>query len=285
MIQFPADIPFPADRQVPLAVRCSPGGRVWMVDGMVAIVTGAASGMGRAIAARLDQEGAIVIATDRVIDGVASPIRSSFPGLFEKLDVRRKEEWVRVAELASAHFGPPSILINNAGILHFDAMLETSTEQLRDIIDVNLIGAFIGIQTIAPYMIAQGKGSIVNICSIDATKATNGASAYAGAVAAGHQGQCDPPRRHQHADGARSGNDRRSVRCHLPRHSTSAGGAAGGSGGSGSIPRKRSVILLHWHRNCHRWRSHCWKILRSAPRSATGIRPVQITNFARPMGN
>ncbi|XHS01733.1 3-alpha-hydroxysteroid dehydrogenase [Sphingomonas sp. DBB INV C78] len=149
-----------------------------MVDGRVAIVTGAASGMGKAIAARLDREGAIVIATDRTIDGIASPIGTGSHGLFEKLDVTNQDDWSRVAELANARFGPPSILVNNAGILHFSALLETTTEQLRAIIDVNLIGAFIGIRTIAPFMAAKGSGSIVNICSIDATKATNGASAY-----------------------------------------------------------------------------------------------------------
>lgn len=149
-----------------------------MVEGQVAVVTGAASGMGKAIATLLDREGAIVLATDRVIDGVESPLGNASPGLFAKLDVTRPDDWARVAALADMRFGPPTILVNNAGILHFAALLETTPERLRDIIDVNLIGAFLGIQAIAPHMVGAGRGAIVNICSIDATKATNGASAY-----------------------------------------------------------------------------------------------------------
>lgn len=149
-----------------------------MVKGQVAVVTGAASGMGKAIAALLDREGAIVLATDRVVDGVKSPLADTSPGLFARLDVTRADDWTHIAALAEARYGRPTILVNNAGILHFTSLLETTPERLREIIDINLVGAFLGIQAIAPHMIGAGHGAIVNICSIDATKATNGASAY-----------------------------------------------------------------------------------------------------------
>lgn len=150
-----------------------------MVKDQVAIVTGAASGMGKAIAALLDREGAIVIATDQVAADEKSPLGHNSPGIFVKLDVTQADDWMRVAALTEARYGPPSILVNNAGILHFASLLETPLERLRAIMEVNFMGAFQGIRTIAPIMAGAGQGSIVNICSIDATKATNGVAAYA----------------------------------------------------------------------------------------------------------
>lgn len=150
-----------------------------MVKDRVAIVTGAASGMGKAIAALLDREGAIVIATDKVMADGKGPLADNSPGVFVTLDVTRAEDWAEVAALAQARYGPPSILVNNAGILHFASLLETSPEQVRAIMDVNFMGAFLGIRTIAPFMVRERRGAIVNICSIDATKATNGVAAYA----------------------------------------------------------------------------------------------------------
>ena len=150
-----------------------------MVKDQVAIVTGAASGMGRAIAALLDREGAMVVATDRVVADGQSPLGHNSPGTFVKLDVTLAEDWRRVAALAEARYGPPSILVNNAGILHFASLLETPPERARAIMEVNFMGAFLGIQAIAPVMVREGRGAIVNICSIDATQATNGVAAYA----------------------------------------------------------------------------------------------------------
>lgn len=145
----------------------------------VAIVTGAASGMGKAIAALLDREGAIVVATDQVVLDEESPLGHSSAGIFVKLDVTQADDWLRVSALVKARYGPPSILVNNAGILHFASLLETSPERCRAIMEVNFFGAFQGIRAIAPIMAKAGRGSIVNICSIDATKATNGVAAYA----------------------------------------------------------------------------------------------------------
>jgi len=71
------------------------------------------------------------------------------------------------------------VLVNNAGVLLFRSLLETSAEDYRRVLDINLVGEFLGIKAVAPGMIARGGGAIVNISSVDGMKGANGLAAYA----------------------------------------------------------------------------------------------------------
>lgn len=136
------------------------------LTGKVAIVTGGARGMGEGEVVRMVEEGARVVIADVLeAEGSALAERLGSATIFVRLDVRSRDSWA--AALAAAHeaFGPVDVLVNNAGIL-LQAPLATSSEaDIRDVYDVNLIGPFLGIQTVVPDMQAKGRGSIINIGS------------------------------------------------------------------------------------------------------------------------
>lgn len=136
------------------------------LTGKVAIVTGGARGMGEGEVVRMVEEGARVVIADVLeVEGSALAERLGSATIFVRLDVRSRDSWA--AALAAAHeaFGPVDVLVNNAGIL-LQAPLATSSEaDIRDVYDVNLIGPFLGIQTVVPDMQAKGRGSIINIGS------------------------------------------------------------------------------------------------------------------------
>jgi 3alpha(or 20beta)-hydroxysteroid dehydrogenase len=82
-------------------------------------------------------------------------------------------------KFAADTFGGVDVLVNNAGILMFKSLLQTTPEDYRRVIEVNLVGEFLGIQAVAPGMIDRGRGAIVNISSVDGMKGANGLAAYA----------------------------------------------------------------------------------------------------------
>lgn len=149
--------------------------------GKVAIVTGAARGMGEATARLFAAEGASVVLAD-VLDAsgesVASEIGSA--AFFQHHDVRDEESWRNIAGSAARRFGGIDVLVNNAGVLKTQSLLEVSKEDFDEILAVNLVGAFLGIKTIAPYMIERNKGSIINISSVSGMIGQATVGAYAG---------------------------------------------------------------------------------------------------------
>lgn len=151
-----------------------------LLEGKVAIVTGAARGTGAAIARRFVAEGATVALADvRVEQGRATGDALGPAASFHELDVTDAAGWVGlVAELVAAH-GRIDVLVNNAAILHLGSIEHTSLDDFRHVFDVNAAGAYAGIAAVVAPMTAQGGGSIVNIASIDALQAMNGLSAYA----------------------------------------------------------------------------------------------------------
>lgn len=140
------------------------------VAGKVAIVTGAASGLGAADAATLAREGASVILTDlneELGQSVAASIQGS---MFLKHDVRDEGSWVSVIDAAMTHFGRLDILVNNAGVVAYGTVEEVSLEQYRWINAVISEGTFLGCKHAIPAMQRSGGGSIVNISSIAASR-------------------------------------------------------------------------------------------------------------------
>jgi 3alpha(or 20beta)-hydroxysteroid dehydrogenase len=150
------------------------------LDGKVAIVTGGARGMGEATCRRFVAEGAKVAIADVLEDqGRALAGELGDYAQFWKLDVTSEDEWVRVVAEVEAIFGGVDVLVNNAGILMFKSILETTKADFERVLGVNLVGEFLGVRSVAPGMIARGRGSIVNISSVDGMKGANSLVAYA----------------------------------------------------------------------------------------------------------
>jgi len=150
------------------------------LDGKVAIVTGAARGMGEATCRRFVAEGAKVAIADVLEDqGRALADALGANARFWKLDVTSEDEWARVVAEVEAAFGGIDVLVNNAGILLFKSILETTKADYERVLGVNLVGEFLGVRSVAPGMIARGRGSIVNISSVDGMKGANSLVAYA----------------------------------------------------------------------------------------------------------
>ena len=150
------------------------------LSGKVAIITGGARGMGAATSRLFAAEGARVAIADLLDDaGAALAAELGDNARFYRLDVTSEECWAEVVAKVEADLGPVDVLINNAGILLFKSLLETSLEDYEKVLKVNLVGEFLGIKAVAPGMVARGKGSIINISSVDGMKGANGLAAYA----------------------------------------------------------------------------------------------------------
>src|SRR3954451_5549599 len=132
------------------------------LDGKVAIVTGGARGQGGAEAALFRAEGAEVIVTD-VLREEGELHAKEIGATFLTHDVRSEEEWTEVVRQALERHGRVDVLVNNAGIFQRAKLLDTTLEDYRRIVDVNQVGVFLGMKAVAPAMIAQQGGSIVNI--------------------------------------------------------------------------------------------------------------------------
>lgn len=137
------------------------------LEGKVAVVTGAARGLGAATAARLCVEGAAVMLTD-ILDGepTAQALRDAgHQAAFVHMDVAQAAAWGDVLADTEKRFGGIDILVNNAGVFR-PANIETITlDGLLDVYGINLFGPMIGMQAVIPYMRKRGSGSIVNIAS------------------------------------------------------------------------------------------------------------------------
>lgn len=154
------------------------------VDGKIALVTGAASGLGRATARMLAREGARVVVTDINVDGVAKVAAEIGPAALPLAhDVTQAEDWQRVLAAAEAHFGGLNILVNNAGIGPSGNVEETSLELWRLVHAVDLDSVFLGCKYAISLIARSGGGSIVNISSIAGVIAGHNMAAYNSAKA------------------------------------------------------------------------------------------------------
>ena len=150
------------------------------LEGKVAIVTGGGRGMGAATVRRFVAEGAKVAIADVLeAEGAALAAELGDAARFYRLDVTNEENWAAVVSAVEADLGPVSVLVNNAGILMFKSLLETTKADYERVLGVNLVGEFLGLKAVAPGMIARGKGSIVNVSSVDGMKGANSLVAYA----------------------------------------------------------------------------------------------------------
>jgi len=142
--------------------------------GKVALITGGARGQGREMAELFAREGAIVVAGDvlEAQDTADSPVE------FVTLDVTSEASWKSVVDDLVARHGKLDILINNAAIITYESILDTTVDSWNRIIDVDQKGVFLGMREALPHLIKSGKGSIVNVSSIWGLAAVPSAHAY-----------------------------------------------------------------------------------------------------------
>jgi 3alpha(or 20beta)-hydroxysteroid dehydrogenase len=150
--------------------------------GEIALVTGAARGIGASVVDRLAQEGAEVIATD-VLDELGEQrtnllARDGASVVYAHLDVREEGDWAAVIQRCHQSFGHPTILVNNAGIVRPESVTDESLQGWNAVIDVNLTGVFLGMRAVLPQMCEAKRGVIVNVSSIWGLVATEASAAY-----------------------------------------------------------------------------------------------------------
>jgi 3alpha(or 20beta)-hydroxysteroid dehydrogenase len=148
------------------------------LDGRVAIVTGGARGQGAAEGRLLAEEGAAVFVTDVLADEGAKTA-AEIGATFVEHDVTDPEQWAALVARVVDEQGRLDILINNAGILRWERMVDTSPESWNEVVAVNQTGVFLGMRAVAPQMIAQHSGSIVNISSVGGLRGASACYSYA----------------------------------------------------------------------------------------------------------
>ncbi|QCP50348.1 glucose 1-dehydrogenase [Trinickia violacea] len=145
----------------------------------VTIVTGAARGQGEATARLFAAEGARVVLTDVLKhegEQVARSIGES--AIFLEHDVSDEAAWAAVVESTLERFGQVDVLVNNAAVCLFAPLMNTGKADFDRMLSINLLGCFLGMKAVVPAMQAAGRGSIVNISSVNGLRGTIGMSAY-----------------------------------------------------------------------------------------------------------
>ncbi|WP_338890251.1 glucose 1-dehydrogenase [Rhodococcus sovatensis] len=149
------------------------------LSGRVALVSGAARGMGLSHCRAMVAEGAQVVLGDILDDeGRAAAESLGDAALYVHLDVTSPESWEQAVRLTNETFGPPTVLVNNAGIVNGNLITAFDPEEWRRIVDINLTGTFLGIRACAQTMIDAGGGSIVNISSVEGFRGSPGLHGY-----------------------------------------------------------------------------------------------------------
>jgi len=148
--------------------------------GKVALISGAARGMGEAHARAFVREGAKVVLGDILpeVKDVAASLGDDALGL--TLDVTDEQSWRDAVAAGEERFGKIDVLVNNAGILVIDELASTTTETFRRIMDVNALGCFLGMREVVPAIKRAGGGAIVNLSSVEGLGGNRFLIAYSG---------------------------------------------------------------------------------------------------------
>ena len=151
-----------------------------MSDKPLALVTGGAQGIGLACAQALADDGARIILADINANGVHAAADKMGDGTVAMVcDMGDPEQIDTMYDEIESKYGPLSILVNNAGVANPGDFLETTIEQFRQVIDINLVGVFLSLQRAAKSMVAHKiEGAIVNMSSINAVVAIPTIAAY-----------------------------------------------------------------------------------------------------------
>ncbi|KRB77085.1 3-alpha-hydroxysteroid dehydrogenase [Nocardioides sp. Root190] len=154
------------------------------VDDKVVLISGGARNIGGASARMLVEQGARVVIGDLLDEegqALATALCEEFgesAARYVHLDVTSAEDWAAAVALALAEFGRLDVLFNNAGIFNGGQIQRYKQSQWQEMLDVNLTGAFLGIQAATDALIAAGGGSIINTSSIEGLRGTPWAHGY-----------------------------------------------------------------------------------------------------------
>jgi len=152
---------------------------VGRLAGKVAIITGAARGMGAATARLFADEGARVMLADTLVDSGQAVARAiGCAASFHSTDVSDEAGWSDLVAETARRFGKIDILVNNAAIVHAAAIESTELADIQRVLAVNVIGAILGAKHVTPHMKRAGRGVIVNISSLVGLMGSNGLTAY-----------------------------------------------------------------------------------------------------------
>ncbi|MFE0701570.1 SDR family NAD(P)-dependent oxidoreductase [Streptomyces sp. NPDC058872] len=151
------------------------------LDGRVVLITGAARGQGEQEARLFVAEGAKVLLGD-VLDGPGEALAKELGedrAAYVHLDVTSEDDWAAAGVAVTERFGKVDGLVNNAGVLRFNALLATPLDEFLAVVSVNQTGCFLGIRAIAPKIAEAGGGTIVNTASCTGVTGMAGVGAYA----------------------------------------------------------------------------------------------------------
>ena len=151
------------------------------LEGKVALITGGARGQGREMAELFTREGAAAVIAADVLEAENTEGSQVH---FVHLDVTQDNQWKAVIDRIVADHGKIDILINNAGIVLYEPILQTTNAMWDRVLDVDLKSIFLGMREVLPHMIAAGRGSIINVASIWGLAGVPSAHAYQAAKGA-----------------------------------------------------------------------------------------------------
>jgi len=159
-----------------------------LLEGKTAVITGAARGIGKAIAIKFAKEGANIAFTDLAIDDNAKATEAEIAAFGTKVkgyasNAANFEDTHKVVESIVSEFGRIDILVNNAGITRDGLMLKMSEQQWDMVININLKSAFNFIHAITPVMMKQRSGSIINMSSVVGVSGNKGQTNYSASKA------------------------------------------------------------------------------------------------------
>jgi 3alpha(or 20beta)-hydroxysteroid dehydrogenase len=150
------------------------------LEGKVALVTGGARGMGKSHVRHLVAQGARVVFGD-VLDDAGNAVAaklSSESARYVHHDVTSEDDWASAVATALEAFGRLDVLVNNAGVLRHAKIADMAPAEFRQVLEINVMGTWLGIKAVLDPMIAAGGGSIINISSIEGFTGAAGLSAY-----------------------------------------------------------------------------------------------------------
>lgn len=152
----------------------------------VALVTGGAAGIGKAIVERFVKEDATVVFTD-VNEEAGKQVEDELgtaKAVFLKQDTSKEADWQHVVDETEHKFGPIDILVNNAGVFRLISLADTTEEQWDWLMNIDAKGVFFGMKTVVPKMAARKTGAVVNMSSIAGLGGSAEATLYGGAKGA-----------------------------------------------------------------------------------------------------
>lgn len=149
------------------------------LDSRVALVTGAARGLGAAVCAWMVNAGATAVVADTNADaGKHCAEGLGDRALFIELDVTSEQSWASAVSEVTAKFGRIDVLVNNAGVLSISPLIGSSLDEYHRVVAVNQTGTYLGMRAVLPGMVEAKRGSIVNISSMNGIRGMPGESIY-----------------------------------------------------------------------------------------------------------